>query len=270
MKIRRRDFLKLSGPPLPGSIIRSAPAADTPGIYDLERFGNARILHITDTHAQLQPVYFREPSVNIGIGDMAGQPPHLVAKAFLERYGIRADSADAYAFTSIDFEKSAPRFGKLGGFAHLKTLIDKLRAEVGDRRSLLIDGGDLWQGTGLANLMRGADMVDAGNLLGIEAMTGHWEFTYGEADLRANLARFKGEFLAQNVFLTEEAAFNDAKAFDPASGRVFKPAITKEIGGAHVAVIGQAFPYVPIAHPKRFTADWTFGIREAELQTLVD
>src|SRR5215510_14558959 len=113
-------------------------------------------------------------------------------------------------------------------------------------------------------------MVEAADVLGIEAMTGHWEFTYGEKALRANLERFKGDFLAQNVFLTEEAAFNDAKAFDPASGRVFKPSIIKEIGGHRVAVIGQAFPYVPIAHPKRFTPDWTFGIRDEELQKLVD
>jgi sulfur-oxidizing protein SoxB len=118
--------------------------------------------------------------------------------------------------------------------------------------------------------MQGADMVEAANLLGIEAMTGHWEFTYGETALRGNLARFKGEFLAQNVFLSEEAAFNDAKAFDPASGRVFKPAMIKEIGGHRVAVIGQAFPYVPIAHPKRFTPDWTFGIRDDELQKLAN
>ena len=192
------------------------------------------------------------------------------ARAFLDRFGIRPDSADAYAFTCIEFEKAAGRFGKLGGFAHLKTLIDRLRSEVGAGRSLLLDGGDLWQGTGLANTLQGADMVDAANLLGIEAMTGHWEFTYGEKALRANLERFKGEFLAQNVFLTEEAAFNDAKAFDPASGRVFKPSIIKEIGGYRIAVIGQAFPYVPIAHPKRFTPDWKFGIRDEELQKLVD
>lgn len=271
MTIRRRDFLKASAAVLAApAFVRVARAADTASLYDLDRFGNARILHMTDTHAQLRPVYFREPSVNLGVGEMWGKPPHLVGRAFLDRYGIRADSADAYAFTSVDFEKAAPRFGRLGGFAHLKTLIDKLRGDVGEHRSLLLDGGDLWQGTGLTHLTRGADMVDAANLLGIEAMTGHWEFTYGETDLRTNLARFKGEFLAQNVFLTEEAAFNDAKAFDPGSGRVFKPAIVKEIGGAHVAVIGQAFPYVPVAHPKRFTPDWTFGIREAELQALVD
>ncbi len=270
MKIRRRDFLKVSGAAvLSGGLLRAARAADSPSIYDVERFGNARILHMTDTHAQLQPVFFREPSVNIGIGDMAGKPPHLVGKAFLDRFGISPDSADAYAFTFLDFEKSAARFGKLGGFAHLKTLIDKLRGDVGQHNSLLLDGGDLWQGSGLTNSLQGADMVEAANLLGIEAMTGHWEFTYGEEALRKNLQNFKGEFLAQNVFLTEEAKFNDAKAFDPASGRVFKPSVIKEIGGHRVAVIGQAFPYVPIAHPKRFTPDWTFGIRDDELQKLV-
>lgn len=271
MTIRRREFVTLAGAAaLAGSLPRFARGADTAGVYDLERFGNARILHMTDTHAQLLPVYFREPSVNLGIGAMAGKPPHLVGRAFLERFGVRPDSADAYAFTFLDFEKSAARFGRLGGFAHLKTLIDRLRSDVGPGRSVLLDGGDLWQGTGLANTLQGADMVEAANLLGIEAMTGHWEFTYGETALRSNLERFKGEFLAQNVFLSEEAAFNDAKAFDRASGRVFKPAVIKEIGGHRVAVIGQAFPYVPIAHPKRFTPDWTFGIRDDELQKLVN
>src|ERR1700756_1883883 len=270
MKIRRRDFLKLTGAALSGGLIGATRAPDRATFYDLPRFGNARILHLTDTHAQLKPVYFREPSVNIGIGEMSGQPPHLVAKAFLDRFGVRPDSAEAYAFTAVDFEKAAPRFGKLGGFAHLKTLIDRLRNDVGPGHSVLLDGGDLWQGTGLANAMKGADMVEAANLLGIEAMTGHWEFTYGEEALRANLERFKGAFLAQNVFLTEEAKFNDAKAFDPASGRVFKPSLMRDVGGFRVAVIGQAFPYVPIAHPKRFTPDWTFGIRDDELQKVVD
>src|SRR6195952_1760846 len=126
MTIRRRDFLKLTGAAaLAGGLPRLARSADT-GIYDLERFGNARILHITDTHAQLLPVYFREPSVNLGIGAMLGRPPHLVGRTFLDRFGIRPDSADAYAFTCVDFEKSAARFGKLGGFAHLKTFVDRL------------------------------------------------------------------------------------------------------------------------------------------------
>src|SRR5207248_7677759 len=144
MKIRRRDFLKMtSGAALSSGWPRLARAADAPTVYDLERFGNARILHITDTHAQLLPVFFREPSVNLGIGAMHGRPPHRVGRAFLDRFGIRADSADAYAFTCVDFEKSAVRFGKLGGFAHLKTLIDRLRSGVGGGRSLLLDGGDL-------------------------------------------------------------------------------------------------------------------------------
>ena len=271
MAIRRRDFLKGSAvAAVSHGLPRLARSAEAASIYDIERFGNARILHLTDTHAQLNPVYFREPGVNIGIGEMAGRPPHLVARAFLERFGIRPDSADAYAFTCVEFEKSAARFGRLGGFAHLKTLIDRLRNDVGEKRAVLVDGGDLWQGSGLANVMQGRDMVEAANLLGIEAMTGHWEFTYGEEVLRENLAHFKGEFLAQNVFLTEEAAFNDAPAFDKATGRVFKPSTIKELGGHRVAIIGQAFPYVPIAHPKRFTPNWSFGIREEELQKHVD
>jgi sulfur-oxidizing protein SoxB len=270
MPICRRDVLRFAGAAaLSAGLPRLARGVDNASVYDLPRFGNARILHLTDTHAQLTPVFFREPSVNIGIGAMQGQPPHLVGRAFLERFGISDDSADAYAFTSLAFEKSAQRFGRLGGFAYLKTLVDRLRSDVGADHALLLDGGDLWQGSGLANSLQGADMVEASNLLGVEAMTGHWEFTYGEAALRKNLHAFKGEFLAQNVFLTEEAAFNDAKAFDPASRRVFKPALIKELGDYRVGVIGQAFPYVPIAHPKRFTPDWTFGIREEELQKLV-
>src|ERR1700675_5091101 len=188
MTIRRRDFLRLTGAlALPPALPRIARSADSASIYDLERFGNARILHLTDTHAQLLPVYLREPSVNLGIGAMAGKPPHLVGRAFLDRFGIKPDTADAYAFTYLEFEKSAARFGKLGGFAHLKTLIDRLRSDAGQGRSLLLDGGDLWQGAGLANTMHGADMVEAANLLGVEAMTGHWEFTYGEKTLAANL-----------------------------------------------------------------------------------
>ena len=271
MPIRRRDVLRFAGAAaLSAGLPRLAASVDNASVYDLPRFGNARILHLTDTHAQLTPVFFREPGVNIGIGTMQGQPPHLVGRAFLERFGISDDSADAYAFTSLAFEKSAQRFGKLGGFAYLKTLVDRLRSDLGAERTLLLDGGDLWQGSGLANSLQGADMVEASNLLGVEAMTGHWEFTYGEAALRKNLAAFKGEFLAQNVFLNDDAAFNDKPAFDAASGRVFKPATVKDVGGMRIAVIGQAFPYVPIAHPKRFTPDWTFGIREPELQKLVD
>jgi sulfur-oxidizing protein SoxB len=271
MPVRRRDFLKLAmAAPAIATLPRSGGAAEGSDIYDLKPFGNARILHMTDTHAQLLPVFFREPSINIGVGSMRGRPPHLVGDGFLKRFGVDPDSAEAYAFTFLDFEQQAGRQGRMGGFAHLKTLVDMLRSAVPPGRSLLLDGGDLWQGSGLANLTEGADMVEAGNLLGIEAMTGHFEFTYGEEAIRRNLGNFNGEFLAQNVFLTEEAAFNDARAFDPASRRVFKPYMIRQMGDFRVAVVGQAFPYVPIAHPRRFVSDWTFGIREDELQKVVD
>src|ERR1700726_4440656 len=266
----RRNFLRwLSVAAACGVAPRVALAADD-DLYDVGRFGNVRLLHFTDSHAQLQPVYYREPSVNLGIGSMRGQPPHLVGGAFLEHFGIVPGGRVAHAFTFLDYQDAAHRYGRMGGFPHLKTLIDRLRTEAGAGNSLFLDGGDIWQGTGLANASQGADMVEVANLLGVDAMTGHWEFTYGEAALRKNLGSFKGEFLAQNVFLTEDAAFGDKPAFDPKSGRVFKPATMKEVGGVGGAVIGQAFPYVPIAHPKRFTPDWTFGIREQELQKLVD
>jgi sulfur-oxidizing protein SoxB len=269
--MRRRDVLKvLTAVAISGAVPRLSRAAEADDLYDIGQFGNARVLHMTDTHAQLSPVYFREPSVNLGVGSMAGKPPHLVGRAFLEHFGIAPKSRLAHAFTFLDFEEAAHRYGRLGGFAHLKTLIGRLRADAGAGGSLLLDGGDLWQGSGLANVMQGEDMVDAANLLGIEAMTGHWEFTYGEERLRANAKRFKGEFLAQNVFLTEEATFDNKPAFDTATGRAFKPAMIKEVGGFRVGVVGQALPYVPIAHPKRFTPDWTFGIREPELQKVVD
>ena len=266
----RRNFLRWLGVAAASGVTPRVALAADDDLYDVGRFGNVRILHLTDSHAQLQPIYFREPSVNLGVGDMRGKPPHIVGGAFLEYFNIVPGGRAAHAFTFLDYQEAAHRYGRMGGFAHLKTLIDRLRAEAGAGNALLLDGGDIWQGSGLASASQGADMVEAANLLGVDAMTGHWEFTYGEAALRKNLASFKGEFLAQNVFLTEDAAFNDKPAFDPASGRVFKPAMVKDVGGVRIAIIGQAFPYVPIAHPKRFTPDWTFGIREQELQKLVD
>src|SRR3984893_1177591 len=269
-RLDRRNFLRWLGIAAASGVTPRVALAADDDLYDVGRFGNVRILHLTDTHAQLQPVYFREPSVNIGVGDMRGKPPHIVGGAFLEYFNIVPGGRVAHAFTFLDYQDAAHRYGRMGGFAHLKTLIDRLRTEAGVGNSLLLDGGDTWQGTGLGHASQGADMVEAANLLGVDAMTGHWEFTYGEAALRKNLANFKGEFLAQNVFLTDDAAFGDKPAFDPKSGRVFKPATVQDVGSMRVAVIGQAFPYVPIAHPKRFTPDWTFGIREQELQKLVD
>jgi S-sulfosulfanyl-L-cysteine sulfohydrolase len=266
----RRNFLRWLATAATAGVMPRVAFAAADDLYGVGRFGNVRVLHLTDTHAQLQPVFYREPSVNIGVGAMRGQPPHLVGRAFLERFGIAPGTRNAHAFTFLDFAEAAQRYGRMGGFAHLKTLIDRLRTDAGPGNSLLLDGGDMWQGTGRAFATQGRDMTEAADLLGVDAMTGHWEFTYGESILRENLARFKGEFLAQNVFLTEDAAFDNAQAYDSASDRVFKPASIKDVGGMRIAVIGQAFPYVPIAHPRRFTPDWTFGIREQELQQLVN
>ena len=271
MAADRRQTLKfLTATALSGVVPRIGHAQSKDDLYDIGRFGNVRVLHQTDTHAQAQPVFFREPSANLGLGAAEGRPPHLVGHAFLDYFKVAPGSARAYAFSFLDFEEAAHRYGRLGGFAHIKTLVDRLRAAAGPGNSILLDGGDLWQGTGATNAMLGADMVELSNLLGVDAMTGHFEFTYGEPQVRKNIAAFKGKFIAQNIFLTEEAAFNNEPSFDAESGRAFPPTLVKEIGGRRIAVIGQAFPYFPIAHPQRFVPNWTFGIRDAELQKVVD
>jgi len=241
--------------------------ADDEDYYALPAWGDARLLHITDTHAQLMPVYFREPNVNLGIGEAEGQLPHLVGKNLLDQLptvGLR----DPYSFTYLDFSESAERFGKVGGFAHLKTLVDRLRGEA-TGGALLLDGGDTWQGSGTALWTRGRDMVDACNLLGVDAMTGHWEFTYQDAETLANSKAFQGDFVAQNVRATEDALFEGTEVYDEDSGHVFPPYVIKTLNGRRIAVIGQAFPYTPIANPSRFIPDWTFGIRESDLAELV-
>jgi sulfur-oxidizing protein SoxB len=271
MSNRRRDVLKL--------LTLTAAAGLTPwptlaqaknDLYDIGRKGNVRILHMTDMHGQLLPLHFREPNVNIGIGDAEGRPPHLVGKAFLEHFGIAQGTAEAHALTYLDFQEAAHLYGPMGGYAHLATLIKRLRTESGPKNTLLLDGGDAWQGSWTAHSTQGAGMVGLANLLGVDAMTSHFEMTYGEETLRRNLNDFKGAFVAQNVFLTDEATFSGAEAKDPDSGRVFDPYVMREAGGARIAIIGQCFPYQPIAHPRRFVADWTFGIRDTELQKVVD
>jgi sulfur-oxidizing protein SoxB len=269
----RREFLRLlaiagiaSG--TAGCATRGRQAATD--IYSAPPFGQARLLHFTDCHAQLLPVYFREPNVYLGLGDAANRPPHLVGKALLDYAGVQPGSRFAHAISHLDFEEAARRYGKVGGFAHLKTLVRRLRDEVGDGNSLLLDGGDTWQGSGTAYWTRGQDMVGACNRLGVDVMTGHWEFTYRDAEVLQNIDAFAGEFVAQNVRLTDEAIFSGAEAYDEESGHVFQPYTMRDVGGRAIAVIGQAFPYTPIANPSRFIPDWTFGIRAGELQSLVD
>lgn len=238
-------------------------------IYKTSPFGQARLLHFTDCHAQLLPVYYREPSVNLGFGDAFGKPPHIVGEALLQFADIAPGTRQAHAFSYLDFSESAKRYGRLGGFAHLRTLVNQLRSQSGPGNSLLLDGGDTWQGSGTAYWTRGQDMVGACNLLGVDVMTGHWEFTYQDTEVMANIGASHSDFVAQNILLTEEAQFDDAPAFDQDSGHVFKPYVLREVGGKLIAIIGQAFPYTPIANPQRFIPDWTFGIRAGELQQLI-
>jgi sulfur-oxidizing protein SoxB len=269
----RREFIRLvsigAGAALSGACA-GRRKTDAEAIYDAPVFGNVRLLHMTDCHAQLLPVYFREPNVNIGLHGAYDRLPHLVGEAVLERTGLPSNGILAHAFTHLDFSEAALRYGKVGGFAHLRTLVRRLRAEYSEGGSLLLDGGDTWQGSGTAFWTRGRDMVGACNLLGVDVMTGHWEFTYRDVEVLENIAAFEGEFIAQNIRVSEDALFDGAVAFDEDSGHAFKPYTLREVGGRQIAIIGQAFPYTPIANPSRFIPDWTFGIRASDLQELVD
>ncbi|MCM5569601.1 thiosulfohydrolase SoxB [Burkholderiaceae bacterium FT117] len=228
-------------------------------LYDIPKFGNVSLLHFTDCHAQLLPIYFREPSVNIGLGDARGRAPHLVGEHLLKAFDVKPGSAEAHAFTYLDFEAAARTYGKVGGFAHLSTLVKRMKASRPG--ALLLDGGDTWQGSATALWTNAQDMVDACKLLGVDVMTAHWEFTYGakrvkeiiEKDLKGHI-----DFVAQNVRTTD---FEDP---------VFPSHVIKQINGVPVAIIGQAFPYTPIANPRYMVPDWSFGIRDQELQKVVD
>lgn len=262
MSLSRREFASVlaaaaaSGFPLVG---HAATHRQATVAYDLPKTGNVHLLHMTDCHAQLLPIHFREPSVNLGVAGMAGQWPHKVGQEFLRGAGIAPNSALAHAFTHLNFTDAARRYGKVGGFAHLATLVKRLKASRPG--ALLLDGGDTWQGSATAMWSQGQDMVDACKLLGVDVMTAHWEFTYGEERVKHIVEKElagKIEFVAQNVKTRD---FGD---------EVFKPYTLREMNGATVAIIGQAFPYTPIANPGWLTPDWTFGIQEAELQKRVD
>ena len=234
--------------------------------YQIPKFGNVTLLHYTDCHAQLLPIYYREPSSNVGVGQEYNSPPHITGQEFLKFFGVKADSKQAYAFTHLNFSQAAVEFGKMGGFAYLATMINHIMEERGKENTLLLDGGDSWQGSATALLSKGQDMIEASNRLGTDVMTGHWEFTYGEKQVKKNLQGFKGEFVAQNIALTEEAQFiSNVDHSD-----VFKPYTIKTLNQARIAIIGQAFPYTPIAHPRRFTPNWQFGIQEQNLQDIIN
>jgi len=264
MNISRREFLQmlaaasLAGCAAPGAAKKStSPLFDD--MYNIPPIGNVSLLHFTDCHAQLLPVWFREPNINIGVGEMNDRPPHLVGDYLLKYYGLTPGSKEAYAFTEINFVEAAKQYGKIGGFAHLATLVKQLRAQRPG--SLLLDGGDTWQGSATSLWTNAQDMVDACKLLGVDIMTGHWEFTFGAERVKEiinNDLKDKIDFVAQNVIDTE---WEEA---------VFKPYTIREINGVQVAIIGQAFPYTPIANPRYMIPDWSFGIREDTMQKYVN
>jgi S-sulfosulfanyl-L-cysteine sulfohydrolase len=264
MNLNKREFLQVLGAGAVSGMGLSAWAQADAGragqaMYDVPAFGNVSLLHMTDCHAQLLPLYFREPSINMGLGSMQGQLPHLVGEHLLRFAKVPANTPMAHALTHLDFERAAQRYGKVGGFAHLATLVKRLKASRPG--ALLLDGGDTWQGSGTALWTQGQDMVDAGKLLGVDIMTGHWEFTLGMERVQKIVeGDFAGrvDFIAQNI---KTADFGDP---------VFKPYVIRSINGVSCAIIGQAFPYTPIANPRYFVADWEFGIQEQNLQAQVN
>ncbi|MFD1711635.1 thiosulfohydrolase SoxB [Ottowia sp. GY511] len=264
MNLSKREFLQvLSAASVAGMGLSRYAHAATPvaaeGLYDVPKFGNVSFLHMTDCHAQLKPIYFREPSVNLGLGEMKGRLPHLVGEHLLKAAGLKAGTPAAHALTYLDFEAAAKRYGKVGGFAHLATLVKRMKESRPG--ALLLDGGDTWQGSGTSLWTKGQDMVDACKLLGVDVMTGHWEFTLGMERVKEIIEKdFAGkvDFVAQNVKTTD---FGDP---------VFKPYVIKQMNGVPVAIIGQAFPYTPIANPRYMVADWEFGIQDENLQKMVD
>ncbi|MFT3666858.1 thiosulfohydrolase SoxB [Piscinibacter sp.] len=264
MSLSKREFLQVLGAAgVAGMGLARHAQADAAGaeqaLYELPRFGNVSLLHMTDCHAQLLPIRFREPSVNLGLGSMAGELPHLVGEHLLKKAGLRPATRQAHAYTYIDFETASKRYGKVGGFAELATLVKRLKA--GRPGALLLDGGDTWQGSATSLWTNAQDMVDACKLLGVDVMTGHWEFTYGMERVKQIVEKdFAGkvDFVAQNVKTTD---FGDP---------VFEPYVVKTINGVPVAIIGQAFPYTPIANPRYMVADWSFGIQDDNLQKMVD
>jgi S-sulfosulfanyl-L-cysteine sulfohydrolase len=226
-------------------------------LLKFDSLGNVTLLHIADLHGQLLPVLYREPATNVGVGEASGQPPHLTGAAFLRRFGIPARSASAYALTSQDFTLLAKHYGRIGGLDRIATVVKAVRAERGVDRVLFLDGGDTWQGSLGANRTKGQDMVDCLKLLNPDAMTGHWEFTYGEARVKELVAALGYPFLALNVRSGEwqEPVFDGYRIFDKGSTRI--------------AVLGQAFPYTPIANPRWLIPNWSFGIREDDVRATV-
>lgn len=262
MTTSRRNVLRAlaaasaAGFPAARLLAATGHAPDDP--YTIADYGNVTLLHITDTHAQLTPVWWREPDTNIGVGPGDANPPHLTGHHAERFYKVKAKTAEAYALDCCDFTELAHRYGRVGGFAHLATLINRYRAERAGK-VLLLDGGDSWQGSATALWTKGADMAGAQNRLGVDAMVGHWDFTYGEARVKEIIKQeLHFPFISQNVFT------------QPWGDRVFPPYVMRTVGGRAIAIIGQSFPYTPIANPQYLIPNWSFGIHPHHLQKVVD
>ena len=252
--ISRREFLQAAAALAAGGFgdVRRVAAAQGLKQADLlafEPLGQVTLLHLTDLHAQLLPIHFREPSVNIGVGAARGRAPHLTEAAFRAAFGIAAGSAEAYALTSEDFVALAREYGRMGGLDRIATLVAAIRAERGAERVVLLDGGDTWHGSWSALQTRGADMVACMGLLKPDAMVGHFEFTLGQERVQELAEGLGFPFLAGNVT-------------DEWKETVFPPTRMIERGGVRIGVIGQAFPFTPVANPRWMVPDWTFGIQE--------
>lgn len=268
MEVTRRDMLLLVGIAAVGGVTsrRALAAALTPDrLLAFQALGNVTLLHITDTHATLLPVYYREPDTLIEVGEWKNTPPYVTGQAFLNAYGFWRTSLEAYAYTHLDFAELAFWYGKMGGYSHVATLIKQIRSERPDK-TLLLDGGDTLQGSATSLWSRGLDMLEATNQLGVEVFVPHWEFAYGIERVR----EFFGDRETRGLFTGDFVAHNVADiSWGPPGDPVFHPYTIKEVGGIKVGIIGQAFPYTAISHPQRFVPNLTFGIQEDRLQKFV-
>ncbi|SCA57461.1 putative 5'-Nucleotidase/apyrase [Candidatus Terasakiella magnetica] len=262
--LSRRDFLQVAAAtaammPAAGSLGHAASAQKVTQeeLLKFDTKGQVTLLNFTDIHAQIVPLYFREPSVNLGVGEVHGLVPHITGKKLLDHYGLMAGTANAYAFTSVDFAELSKQYGRVGGVAQMTTLVKAIREERPDN-TLLIDCGDTWQGSYTSLKTDGEDMVDICNKMGVDAMTAHWEFTYGQERVQELVEKCNFPFLCGNVQDTEweEDVFEHTAFFDK--------------GGVKVALIGQAFPYTPVANPRYMMPEWSFGIRPQKLQKRID
>jgi len=263
MNLTRRDFLELAAvlglTATGGDALAKLNKLKPEEVFEFKPVGNVTLLHICDLHAHLKPLYFREPSTLLSHPSLVGEPGFLCGEAYLDYYGIKKGSIRQYFDTAVDFVELAHKYGKMGGVAYMATIVKNIIAERGREKVLFMDSGDTWQGTAVALFTKAKAVVDVQNALGIDVMVGHWEFTYGKDRVMELIDKhLKAEFISQNIF--------DEMWEEP----VFKPYTIREVGGVKIGIIGNSYPYTPIANPREFIQGWTFGIRMENLQQIVD